>query len=548
MCRFRRLLKWLPLLLLVLIVAIWGVGRLRTWQINEHGEAERQRVLDRVRDAGIPIGFDAWRQQAGYSTMGDIRNRWLDDTVTADSTRRAERAGRLLWVAASLDRLEWGDDVDWLLHEIGLPHRPPIDVVSVTAEAVDRRAKLFDLLDRADQSEQIDPGFVLVTESPDPASEGVGFLAKLRGLSRARQLQSLDHQFHGRDDEALAVTLSMLRLSNATRSMPRRPITTLIRGSLLAYAAGNVETTLGRAEPGDEVLLRVRQALQEHTQRFDPRDSVRWAVNEQAEMLAAPHVGFHRNAAGTAERLQAIDSAEPYEFIEATGEIGQWRRSDEREGPIVRFITWLGDLTGQDWSAQERERETESDARRLRRELAERTADLVRRPGRLKQLLAELTEDWLDAYLELKPLPLHEAYRRAQELGDQNEDVPGTRQIYPQDLMRISIANLTSVRLAIATLDLELHRRKHGTWPETIRDLPSDWPTDPFDGQPLRYRRTDNGCMIYSVAYDQTDDGGEENLVSGGGDQVFRLYDPELRNSPPPETPADSKEDARFPY
>ena len=53
-------------------------------------------------------------------------------------------------------------------------------------------------------------------------------------------------------------------------------------------------------------------------------------------------------------------------------------------------------------------------------------------------------------------------------------------------------------------------------------------PLDPFDGQPLRYRRDPEGVVIYSVGLDGQDGGGilaMPNTIKEGTDQGIRLYD-----------------------
>ncbi len=59
---------------------------------------------------------------------------------------------------------------------------------------------------------------------------------------------------------------------------------------------------------------------------------------------------------------------------------------------------------------------------------------------------------------------------------------------------------------------LELYRREYGYWPKTLNDLtPGYLPSVPLDrlsGDPLRYRVTDDGPIVYSVGVDGDDDGG----------------------------------------
>ena len=55
--------------------------------------------------------------------------------------------------------------------------------------------------------------------------------------------------------------------------------------------------------------------------------------------------------------------------------------------------------------------------------------------------------------------------------------------------------------------------------PEELSDLTPTFldavPTDPFDGEPLRYRVMENGYIVYSIGDNQRDDGGAERTEGG---------------------------------
>ena len=76
---------------------------------------------------------------------------------------------------------------------------------------------------------------------------------------------------------------------------------------------------------------------------------------------------------------------------------------------------------------------------------------------------------------------------------------------------------------------IERYRRKHGKLPEKLDELVPEFlpqvPIDPFDGQPLRYGVDEQGCRIYSIGENDTDDGGEGDLA-GDPDVVFRVGAP----------------------
>ena len=72
-------------------------------------------------------------------------------------------------------------------------------------------------------------------------------------------------------------------------------------------------------------------------------------------------------------------------------------------------------------------------------------------------------------------------------------------------------------RIVIAAIALERYRGKHGVYPGTLAPLAPEFlttvPVDFMDGQPLRYRLTDDGhFVLYSVGLDCVDDGGKLSL------------------------------------
>jgi len=91
------------------------------------------------------------------------------------------------------------------------------------------------------------------------------------------------------------------------------------------------------------------------------------------------------------------------------------------------------------------------------------------------------------------------------------------------------------VSLALTACALERYRLARGGYPEHLTELVTTYiekiPLDIIDGQPLRYRRTDDGkFVLYSVGLDGKDDQGEPvdpKKVDGDGDWVW----PQAANS-----------------
>ena len=98
---------------------------------------------------------------------------------------------------------------------------------------------------------------------------------------------------------------------------------------------------------------------------------------------------------------------------------------------------------------------------------------------------------------------------------------------------RSSPAPKRSVDLARVACALERYRLANGQFPETLEALAPKFieklPHDIINGQPLKYRRTDDGqFVLYSVGWNETDDGGKVGIDEAGnpdmdkGDWVWR--------------------------
>jgi hypothetical protein len=88
-----------------------------------------------------------------------------------------------------------------------------------------------------------------------------------------------------------------------------------------------------------------------------------------------------------------------------------------------------------------------------------------------------------------------------------------------------SIAN---IRLAKTAVTVEQFRLSQHRLPVTLDELPSststETRTDPFDGQPLRYKRLEKGYVVYSVGDDGRDNGGRERPANAKSSDKT-LYD-----------------------
>ena len=93
------------------------------------------------------------------------------------------------------------------------------------------------------------------------------------------------------------------------------------------------------------------------------------------------------------------------------------------------------------------------------------------------------------------------------------------------------------LRCAVAAIAAERYRIANNRWPSSADELVKsgllkEIYNDPFDGQPLRWKRTATGIIIYSVGPDRTDNGGKLNRSGGqapGTDIGFELWLPSFR-------------------
>jgi type II secretory pathway pseudopilin PulG len=87
------------------------------------------------------------------------------------------------------------------------------------------------------------------------------------------------------------------------------------------------------------------------------------------------------------------------------------------------------------------------------------------------------------------------------------------------------------IRAAETGLAIQRYRLAHqGALPDTLADLVPSFiaavPLDPYDGQPLRFKRLVKGYVVYSIGSDGRDDGGLEadpNNRNKGHDVTFTV-------------------------
>lgn len=84
------------------------------------------------------------------------------------------------------------------------------------------------------------------------------------------------------------------------------------------------------------------------------------------------------------------------------------------------------------------------------------------------------------------------------------------------------------LNLARTALAIERYRLAAEKTPEQLDDLVPKYleqvPIDPFDGRPIRYRRTEPGYVLYSIMEDRQDNGGKEKEQVGKGEPYDQCF------------------------
>ena len=165
-----------------------------------------------------------------------------------------------------------------------------------------------------------------------------------------------------------------------------------------------------------------------------------------------------------------------------------------------------------------------------------RMVEHLKQPGSLKaehDYLETSFQQLLSARKEIFPVRLKTAdliQQRATEATNQGLLFCGWNLPSLAVAVRREAACLANLRLALTAVALEQFRAAHDNrYPTALSELTPSYLdavlTDPFDGQPLRYRKQGAGYVLYSIGSDLKDDGGKP-MNGKNGDIVFTVVTP----------------------
>jgi hypothetical protein len=128
--------------------------------------------------------------------------------------------------------------------------------------------------------------------------------------------------------------------------------------------------------------------------------------------------------------------------------------------------------------------------------------------------------DLMGEYLKTTQLPPHLRQEAADVTNAKADEIPGSRvllKIIVPALARVTtldLRNMAQLRTARVGLAIERYRLAAGELPGELADLVPTYldvvPSDPFDGNDLRYKKLATGFVVYSIGEDGSDDGGKE--------------------------------------
>ncbi len=146
--------------------------------------------------------------------------------------------------------------------------------------------------------------------------------------------------------------------------------------------------------------------------------------------------------------------------------------------------------------------------------------------GLVDRCLVQYIDDIDDLIAALR-LPAHERQQAAGDLerrGQEFREAHPALSYFIPSLHRFvltDLAHMTRMRVAGVAIAVEQYRLAGNTLPEQLADLVPTFapevPLDPYDGRPLRYRRLEQGYVVYSIGKDLTDDGGKERVKKRRG-------------------------------
>ncbi len=164
---------------------------------------------------------------------------------------------------------------------------------------------------------------------------------------------------------------------------------------------------------------------------------------------------------------------------------------------------------------------------------AETRAARILFPDRTMQKDFERFYDHVDTLNRMKPWETARAIAERDDTAFMMENVKDWNLLAPlllpglngiQDRYIRTMCDFNALRIEVA---LWRYRKVHGDFPENLDAIAPEFikalPPDPYTGKDFRYRREDDGCVVYSLGSNLVDDGGEKAEADNrqGPDRIY---------------------------
>lgn len=438
---------------------------------------------------GVPTGLYLYHYvpaerelQEAIAAVEQTDPRWRLEHIDADRAAVPDADNGALHILAVVPRIPADFTAD---HRFGLLFSnviPPHRLSDEQAKALrDEMARAGAALPDARKLKDFPRGRFPITYTRD-------FLGTVSKVQEARNFANLlyyDAMLRAHDGDIDGALASCLGVYNASRAIGDEPslIAQLVRVALRALAVGQAEGVLGQGRASEASLKALQRALED---------------DEPAPLLL---IGLRGERGGLDAMLEAVQA----------GDVDLHKMITNKAAPPVKAAMQRGP-----WVQRERAR-----------------------------LLRHLTE-----LVEAAKLPYGPRHARIDAVNLPVKNDGSLVAMFLPAAGKVSEAEQRSVaqlRCAIAALAAERYRLRRGRWPDGSQALVgagylAKWPADPYDGRPLRWRRTKDGVTVYALGADRMDNGGriDRNTPGiAGSDQGFQLWDEDRRAQPPLPPPAE---------
>ncbi len=421
-------------------------------------------------------GTQKWRNTNAMGSASNFAPAY-DKAAKAIKPVRSEQSNS--WITTTIDLPMWREAFLESTNRINQADAS-VNRKEAAAAVLDNLKDCEDMLEELGQdSQRKSSRFNLAYDNDDPAAILLPHLAVLKHICLVLQLRATAELALGKTNEAFSDVNLMLRVADACRSEPIL-ISHLVRMANLYLALEPIAEGLGQwSEPQLKVL-------QQRLLQFDFCTDMKHAFDAERALFGGGIIEFLRREPEKFEQLQGVNSS---------------------SGPSLSGV-WV--LVPNGWFDLEK-----LNYNRICDEFIAPSIDAANR--RISPSACDQLEKERSAVLNKSQVKLFFEHRAFCSL------------LLPAGfgITRKTAFAQTAVDTAAIACAVERYKLTHGGLPDSLDALVPQFidnlPHDIIDGQPLKYRRTADGhYAIYSVGWNERDDGGVAGYKKGESDVPLR--------------------------